>query len=141
MMSRSFMIWFTANAGAYEPSTTVWRLYCSKGEATALSRMTSIIAALPSPPLRPMAQASANTQTCCRRSNVPYPNRGHRFGNALRGARRDSADLHEYLRGVQRLFQSTSMENDVERWGVVTDSGNDDIGGRDHTGNFGLVLK
>ena len=36
------MIWLTANAGAYEPSTTMSRLYCSKGEATALSQMTSI---------------------------------------------------------------------------------------------------
>ena len=42
MMSRSFTIWLTANAGAYEPSTTMARLYCSKEEATALSQMTSI---------------------------------------------------------------------------------------------------
>jgi hypothetical protein len=56
--------------------------------------------------------------------NVPNPNRGHRFGNSPRGTRRDRADFHEYLRDVQRLLQSTSLENDVEQCGVVTDSGN-----------------
>jgi hypothetical protein len=71
----------------------------------------------------------------------PTPNRGHRLGNSLRGSRRDSADFHEYPRGVQRLVQSTSLENDVEQCGVVTDSGNDDIGARDHTANFGFALK
>ena len=62
-------------------------------------------------------------------------------GPSERGARRDSADFHEYLRGVQRLLQSTSLENDVEQCGVVADSGNDDIGDRDHTANLGFALK
>ena len=66
----SFMIWLTANAGAYEPSTTMSRLYCSKGEATALSQMTSIIATLPSPPLRPMAKASASNADVPRTSEL-----------------------------------------------------------------------
>src|SRR3984885_6931638 len=38
-------------------------------------------------------------------------------------------------------FQSTSLESDVEQCGVVTDSGNDDVGARDHTANIRFALK